>query len=376
MNEILYVTNRLNPKNKNGAYIGAKRNYEHLKEIFKEKFDEYLIGEKNKFEKFILTFVCGRLDEISKVDEEKILKKLETKKYKYIFLDGSNYGYCVEKIKRKYPYIKVITFCHDISYQLYESLYHQSLTFFSKVKFKKYIKNALKNEKLTFKNSNIIITLNSRDSFMLEKVYNKKSNKEIGITFPITNILNKEIKMYKENLKILFVGIGTFLPNIYGIEFFIKKVLPYINAELEIVGKGTETNKEKWESLNSKVKVRGTVGSLDEYYNDADAVIAPIFIGGGMKVKTAEALSYGKTIFGTTEAFEGYEVNYKKIGGMCNTAEEFIEAINKYIKWWKNNNKPTFNKDSYQIFKEKYSYEASLKKFKEIFKELEEMERE
>ena len=90
-----------------------------------------------------------------------------------------------------------------------------------------------------------------------------------------------------------------------------------------------------------------------------------------MKVKTTEALSYGKTIFGTTEAFEGYEVDYKKVGGLCNTTEEFIEAINKYIEWWKNNGKPAFNEYSYQIFKEKYSYEASMKKFKEIFEKLE-----
>lgn len=371
MSEILYITNRLNPKNKNGAYIGAKRNYEHLKEIFKEEFDEYLIRKKNKFEKFILTFIYGRLDEINKLDEEKIMRKLEAKKYKYIFLDGSNYGYCVEKIKNKYPNIKVITFCHDISYQLYESLYNQSLEFFSKVKFKKYMKNTLKNERLTFKNSDVVITLNSRDSFMLEKIYNRKNSEEIGITFPIINTLKKETKTNKENLKILFVGIGTFLPNIQGIEFFIKKVLPYINADLIIVGKGTEINKEKWENLSSKVTVKGTVESLDEYYNNTDVVIAPIFIGGGMKVKTAEALSYGKTIFGTKEAFEGYIVNYKNIGGLCNTAEEFIKAINKYIEWWETNGKPTFNEYSFQIFKEKYSYEVSLKKFKDIFEKLE-----
>ena len=203
-------------------------------------------------------------------------------------------------------------------------------------------------------------------------MYGVNSDKEIGVTFPIRKILKEENKIGNKEFKLLFVGVGTFLPNIQGIEFFIKNVIPYIEAKLEIVGKNTELNKEKWESLNSKVEVKGTVDSLDNYYNEADAVIAPIFIGGGMKVKTAEALSYGKTIFGTTEAFEGYEVDYKKVGGLCDTAEEFIQTINNYIEWWKNNDKPTFNKYSYQIFKEKYSYEASLKSFKEIFKEVEE----
>ena len=131
-----------------------------------------------------------------------------------------------------------------------------------------------------------------------------------------------------------------------------------------------EKYKEKFEKMNSKVKVLGTVDSLDEYYLNADVVIAPIFSGGGMKVKTAEALSYGKTIFGTKEAFEGYEVDYDKIGGLCNTKEEFIEKINKYIKWWEENNKPKFNEYSKTIFKEKYSYESSLEKFKKLFREL------
>ena len=230
------------------------------------------------------------------------------------------------------------------------------------------MKNAVINEELTLKNSDIIITLNNRDSLMLEEIYKKKSNKEIGITFPITKVLNKTKKINNEKFKLLFVGIGTFLPNIQGIEFFIEEVLAHINAELEIVGKGTEINREKWEKLNSKVKVIGTVDNLDNYYNEADAVIAPIFIGGGMKVKIAEALSYGKTIFGTLEAFEGYEVDYKRVGGLCNTAKEFIENINNYIEWWEKNNKHTFNEYSYQIFKDKYSYESSLEKLKKILK--------
>ena len=371
MENLLYITNRLNSKNKNGAFWGAKRNYEHLKSIFKDNLDTYLIKEKKRLNKFMITFIYNRLDEIDLNDEKEILKKLQERKYKYVFLDGSNYGYCAEKIRRIYPKIKIVTFCHDISYQLYNSLYSQSSNFFQKIKYKKYIKNSILNEKLTFESSDIIITLNKRDSLMLEKVYKKESKKEIGVTFPQNKILERKKEKKQEKFNLLFVGVGTFLPNIQGVEFFIKEVLPYINVELKIVGKGTEINKLKWENLDQKIKVIGTVESLDNYYYESDAVIAPIFIGGGMKVKTAEALSYGKTIFGTKEAFEGYAVDYKNIGGLCNTAEEFIKSINEYIEWWENNGKPSFNEYSFQIFKEKYSYEVSLKKFKDIFEKLE-----
>lgn len=87
-----------------------------------------------------------------------------------------------------------------------------------------------------------------------------------------------------------------------------------------IIGKGFRTLKNDLECDN--VKVIGTVEDVSEYFYRADFVIAPIFEGSGMKLKTAEALMYGKTIFGTTEAFSGYALDFDRVGGLCNTARE------------------------------------------------------
>lgn len=371
MKKILYITNRLNPENKNGAYIAANRNHIHLKEIFGEELDEYLIKKESLLKKIIDTFVFNRLDDISIKNEKEIINKIKLNNYKYIFFDGSGYGYCIEKIRNIFgKQQRIITYCHDINYHLFSSLYEnakRNKKILPKIKYGKYIINSKINETKVFNNSNMIITLNERDTKILNQIYDKKSNIEIGVTFPLKDLKIEKIRT-KNKFVLLFVGVGTFLPNIEGIEFFIKNVLLNLDVAFFIVGKDTEQYKEKWEKMNSKVKVLGTVNSLDEYYLNADAVIAPIFSGGGMKVKTAEALSYGKTIFGTKEAFEGYEVDCDKVGGLCNTAEEFIEKINKYIKFWEENDRPKFNEYSKTIFKEKYSYESSLEKFEKIFK--------
>lgn len=79
---------------------------------------------------------------------------------------------------------------------------------------------------------------------------------------------------------------------------------------------------------------------------------------------------YGKSIFGTTEAFQGYEIDYEKIGGVCNTAEEFIFKINNYIKKWEKAGKIRANKYSREIFYAKYSYKSSLEKFEDIFNQI------
>ena len=90
-------------------------------------------------------------------------------------------------------------------------------------------------------------------------------------------------------------------------------------------------------------------------------MVLPIFTGSGMKVKTCESLMHGKNIIGTTEAFEGYDVDIKKVGGECNTAEEFIALLNDFAK----NPRPKFNEYSRKIFIEKYSENAVAEMFKE-----------
>lgn len=53
------------------------------------------------------------------------------------------------------------------------------------------------------------------------------------------------------------------------------------------------------------VQFLGYCDSLDEFYAQTDIVVAPLIIGTGLKIKTVEALAYGKPVIGTRIAFEG-----------------------------------------------------------------------
>lgn len=379
MKRLLFVTNRMIEGSKTGAYIASKRNYDILKEI-EIDIEAYIIPNlKSNIKKLDNVLLKNRLENITSKEENKILDKLKKENYDIVFLDGSCFGYLSSNIKKRLPHIKIITFCHDINYFLYLSILKVH-TKMNKIGFKfiykyfyllKLIINSEINEKKVFSTSDIIITFNKRDSKLLIKKYGEKNIIEIPMTFESKKIdyLGNKSDINRK-FKILFVGVADHVPNIEGINFFIDKVLNKIDVELEIIGRGMEKYKQEFENKNKKVKVLGTVDNLDKYYINADAIISPIFSGGGMKIKTGEALAYWKTIFGTTEAFEGYELDYDKVGGLCDTPEEFIEKINNYLKWWKEHNKPKFNEYSKNIFKEKYSYESSIKKFRYIFNKL------
>ena len=108
------------------------------------------------------------------------------------------------------------------------------------------------------------------------------------------------------------------------------------------------------------MNVIGSVDSTDEYYYSHAAVIMPIRYGAGMKVKTAEAMMFGRYIFASDEALEGYEV--EGIDGIkrCNTAEEYIKEINYFFN---SPLIPKYSTETRQLFLSKYETNS----IKEIF---------
>lgn len=366
MEKLLFISSYNFFEDNFGGGKASLRNYELLSKIFNVYYiflsrDEKTLKQnknslpatKNKLHT-LLTNIFGYNGYLTYTTEKKILKIIDSNKYNYIFFDTSNYGKITKKIKLKYPNIKIITFFHNIEYD-FEKENYRVISNFMKIAYLFKIKASYKNEKMSTKYSDYIITLNKRDSRRLKILYEREADLELPITFKDKLDLKNMICPIQEEY-ILFVG-SLFFANYYGIKWFIENVMPYINKTLVIIGKDFELKKLELERKN--VKVIGTVKNVDEYYINATCVVMPIFNGAGMKVKTAEALMYGKLIYGTTEAFEGYEIEYEKVGGLCNTKEEFIKKL-------KDSNNRKFNEYSRKIFLEKYSFGCSEKIMKKF----------
>lgn len=123
---------------------------------------------------------------------------------------------------------------------------------------------------------------------------------------------------------------------------------------LKIVGKNFETRRKELERKN--VMVIGTVDDVGEYYYNADAVVLPIFYGDGMKVKTAEAMMYGKMILATDEALEGYETVGIEAIWRCNDSVTFVNIL-RTVEFHK------YDENVRKLFKAKYDTEILKKRF-------------
>lgn len=275
--------------------------------------------------------------------------------YDVAFVDRSVFGIIAKKLKKHSYKGKIITFFHNVEVPYFEAKLGNKMG-------KSIILKCIDaNDRYACQYSDKTIALNPRDDKELYERYGKKADVLIPVAFK-----DKYFKdAYNEDTTgeiptCLFLG-AYFPPNNEGIIWFVKNVLPHVNVRVRIVGKGMARLKEE-ESVLKDIEVVGDAPDLLPHFEEADIMILPIFKGSGMKVKTCESLMYGKNIIATDEAFMGYEVDYDKVGGKCNTAEEFIACINNFCR----HPRPKFNAYSRQMFLEKYSEEAVTESFRKV----------
>jgi polysaccharide biosynthesis protein PslH len=107
---------------------------------------------------------------------------------------------------------------------------------------------------------------------------------------------------------LLFVGSFTHPPNVDAARRLAEMILPRVrqacpDAVLEIVGRSPPP--EVLALASDAVRVTGAVPSVTPHLDRAAVVVAPIAIGGGVRVKVLEALAAGKAVVASTRAAEG-----------------------------------------------------------------------
>jgi polysaccharide biosynthesis protein PslH len=276
-----------------------------------------------------------------------------SKEYEFVFIDSSLYGILAYYLKRANYKGKIICHFHNVEFVLrLQKALRNPLSFWEVI-------IVYLNEKRGYKNSDYVIALNKRDSDILQKTFGSREINIIPISMIDTFRGSDQNNIISIPPTFLFFGSNHYA-NYHGIKWFVRNVLNHVDIKLQIVGTGMEKFKKKLS--NPKVEILGFVPDLSEFIMNSDFILSPVFKGSGMKVKTCEALMFGKNIIGTTESFEGYDVDPVKAGAVCNSKKEFIETINAI----KSNQVKKFNDYNRKCYKEKYSFDATLIHFKEL----------
>ena len=351
--KILFITYKKSKNILEGGGQGAKKNYEALCSLVGEQnVDCYYVHDENKKASWwnylsgafftLFNYYYG----LTPWRVSKIVNLSQV--YDEVFIDRTLFGIIAKKLKKSGYKGKIVSYFHNVEKIYFDAKLPSRLPFRSIM-----IHCADVNDRYSCEYSDVVVALNERDSQLLEKYYQRKADYLVPVALP--DRLQQDVDTHtltREKPLCLFLG-AYFPPNNKGILWFVENVLPQVDIQMKIVGKGMSRLKEEQNSLKD-IEVLSDVPDLMPHLMSADLMILPIFEGSGMKVKTCESLMYGKNIIATSEAYEGYEVDYGKVGGKCDTTEEFVKTIKDFCQ----NPRPRFNLYSRKMYLENYSQEA------------------
>jgi glycosyltransferase involved in cell wall biosynthesis len=231
-----------------------------------------------------------------------------------------------------------------------------------------------------------VICLTVSDKARLNKLYPEILNKKELLVIPVA--LEKpcpsaapsinQIDAVENSPYLLITGSLWYGPNAEGSAWFIKNVWhklmgenQWISSNLKLIVAGLRPGRviQALATGQNNIEIIDSPRDMRPYFENAFIYLAPIFSGAGMKVKVAEALSYGLPVIGTSHALTGYKITDRENGYRADCADEFIKSLEHYIGL-SFEDKSLLKEKAYQLFLDNHSIVESKISFQEIISDL------
>jgi glycosyltransferase involved in cell wall biosynthesis len=133
---------------------------------------------------------------------------------------------------------------------------------------------------------------------------------------------------------IVFFGQLSYVPNVDGVNHFVRDIWPRIaeahpEASLKIIGHRPPPS--LLQLAAPRVEITGFVSDLRPHLAAAAAVVVPLRLGGGTRLKIVEAMAMGKPIVSTTLGAEGIEAVAGRDILVADEPAAFAEAVGRLL---------------------------------------------
>jgi glycosyltransferase involved in cell wall biosynthesis len=130
---------------------------------------------------------------------------------------------------------------------------------------------------------------------------------------------------------LVFVGSMDWLPNVDGIEWFTREVLPLIRrrrpeCSLTIVGRTPPPSIVALGNADERIRVTGTVPDIRPLLWSGAVSIVPLRIGGGTRLKIYESMAGRVPVVSTAVGAEGLDVRHPDNIRLADSPEQFAAA--------------------------------------------------
>ncbi|MFH1005795.1 MAG: glycosyltransferase family 4 protein [Bacteroidota bacterium] len=313
----------------------------NLPEEIKQMADFIAVDVDNEIKLFsaMFNFLQNRSYNISRFVStkynDKLIELLHQKEFNIIQLEGLYLSPYLETI-RAFSGAKIVMRSHNIEHEIWERISKNEKNILKRW-YLKILARQLRNYEISRLNKyDMMIPVTERDAQML-----KSFGCELPLhvcSVPYDETILKPDKSKLEFPSVFFIGALDWIPNVEGLEWFLKNVWQKINAkfpELKFYIAGRNIHKAKHLSpiisKLSNVVIAGEVENAYHFMNSKGIMIVPLFSGSGIRVKIIEGMALGKTIISTSLGAEGIAYKDGQNILIADTHELFAEKIIKCI---------------------------------------------
>lgn len=289
---------------------------------------------------------------------------LQNDTYDFVVVNHFKMSFIIEYLKKRH--YKTVFISHNVETSLSKSLYSFTKNPLKTILFyQEYLKTKFY-ERRYLKEFDIITGISDFDVLYFKKQFHQK---RIYLLPPLVE--NEYIPLNKDvtNKKVILCGSFFWDPKRENLMRLLNaanfKKLHERQIELLIVGNAPSKLVAKINRKYKGVKMTGYVVNTIGYYKESQIALVPELLGGGFKLKIAEAVSFNRPIIALKESITDCDmkdgIHYLNV----NSFEEMIEATIKLIQ---DDQKMNFlSKNAMELFDKKYSKNAIQSCLLDIF---------
>jgi polysaccharide biosynthesis protein PslH len=128
-----------------------------------------------------------------------------------------------------------------------------------------------------------------------------------------------------------FLGAMDWDANQDAVLWLIEAILPRVweqvpETEFRVIGRNPPARMQALSAAEPRIRFTGTVPDVRPFMREATAMVLPLRIGGGTRIKIYEAMAMGVPVVSTAIGAEGLDVQHDRNILLADTAEDFAKA--------------------------------------------------
>lgn len=245
---------------------------------------------------------------------KRVQSLLSTESYDAIVIDHAQIGWLLDVIKHP----KIALIAHNLEHEIYRQHYERSQNRLAKWVYQREAKLVKRLEARVASAAQEVWTLTQHDTNYFAQFTQART-----LSLP-SSFANIQAEPIPKVFDIGIIGSWSWKPNEEGLRWFLETVYPLLPPSLNVhvAGRGADWITESY----PKIHYRGFVEDSKAFMMQARVMAIPTLSGGGIQIKTLDAIASGSQIVGTSTALRGI-ANPPRTVAIADQPQQFAQQL-------------------------------------------------